>query len=310
MMKRITNNWLPKLISLLLAILAWYVVSLSDTSVSQRSLRVPVAIEGLSEAQTQSGAPETVDVVVSGRSSSVNALRPENFRASLDLSNFSGDYQQRIVVVPPQDISLVSVSPETAIGTVETISSKNVPVVVSLAGQRDPNLLLTSVSSEQGVRATGRESVLAQVTSATAVVSPEAGESGTTLFASDANGQPVPGITLEPNTTTVTVTTTAILHSKTVALEVAVPNAEAFKVEGFVLSQTTLQVAGARELIATLENITGVVELPEDLGAGEYFLNVRPQLPEGVRPLETVTAQFTLVAVNPLSTSGDETNDN
>jgi YbbR domain-containing protein len=311
MIKRVTNNWLQKLIALLLAILAWYVVSISDTSVSQRSLQVPVEIEGLSEAQTQSGAPETVDVVVSGRSSSVNVLRPENFRASLNLEGFTGEYQQRIIVVPPQDISLVSVSPETAIGTVETINSKDVPVVVALEGQRDPNSLLNSVSSVRNVRATGRESVLAQVASATAVVTSEGGESSVTLFASDASGQPVLGITLEPNATTVTVTTTPILHSKTVALEVTVPEAEGFEAENFSLSQTTLDIAGTRELIAPIETVRGVVELSEDAEAGDYSLPVTPQLPEGVRALETVTATFNLVAVNPLSTSSDgETTNN
>ncbi len=310
MIKRLTNNWLQKLISLLLAMLAWYFISISDTSVSQRSLRVPVEIEGLSEAQTQSGAPATVDVIVSGRSSSVNALRPENFRASLDLGDAAGDYQERIVVVPPQDISLVSVSPEIAIGAVETISSKDVPVVVALTGQSNPNVVLTPLSSVQSVRATGRESVLAQVTSATAVVTSTSGENRVTLFPSDATGQPVAEISLGPDSTTVTVSATPILHSKTVTLEVALPNADPLEVEIFALSQTTLQVAGTRELLAALESMTGVVELPENPEAGEYFLNVRPQLPEGVRPLETVTAQFTLVAVNPLSTSGDDSNDN
>jgi YbbR domain-containing protein len=306
MMKRVTNNWLQKLIALLLAVLSWYVVSISDTSVSQRSLQVPVNVEGLSEAQTQSGAPVTVNVVVSGRSSSVNALRPENFRASLNLSNVAGDYQERIVVVPPQDISLVSVSPETAIGAVETINTKDVPVVVSLTGQANPNTVLTPVSSVTTVRATGRESVLAQVTSATAVVSAKSGESSVTLFASNTDGQPVAEISLGPDTTTVTVTATSVLHSKTVALEVTAPTAEPLEVEDFTLSQTTLQLSGTREMLTSVETVTGVVELPEAAEAGDYFLNVRPQLPEGVRPLETVTASFTLVAVNPLSTSDDD----
>jgi YbbR domain-containing protein len=310
MIKRVTNNWLQKLIALLLAILAWYIVSISDTSVSQRSLQVPVEIEGLSEAQTQSGAPDLVDVVVSGRSSSVNVLRPENFRASLDLEGFTGEYQQRIVVVPPQDISLVSVSPETAIGTVETINSKEVPIVIALQGQRDPNALLTSVSSVQAVRATGRESVLAQVAGATAVVTATSGESSVSVFATDANGQPVQGITLEPTATTVTVTPTPILHSKTVTLEVSEPEAEGLEVENFSLSQTTLNITGARELLAPLERVSGVLELGEDLEVGEYSLAVTPQLPEGVWGLEPVTATFTLVAVNPLSTSSDDESTN
>jgi YbbR domain-containing protein len=308
--RRLTNNWVQKLVALSLAIVGWYVVSISDTSVSQRSLRVPVTIEGLSESQQQSGAPSTVDVIVSGRSSSVNALRPENFRATLDLSNATGDYQQRLVVVPPQDISLISVSPETAIGSVETISSKEIPVIVALENQTDINSLFTPTTSVQTVRATGRESVLAQVASATAFVNAKAGESSVTLFPSDANGQPIPEITLEPSAATVTLTATAVLHSKTVALEVAEPDAKPLRLENFSLSQTTLLVASTREQLSGLENITGVVEISEDSEAGDYTLPVTPQLPEGVWALERVTAQFTLTAVNPLSTSQQESTNN
>jgi YbbR domain-containing protein len=311
LLRRVTHNWVQKLVALCLAIVGWYVISISDTSVSQRSLRVPVTIEGLSASQTQSGAPTTVDVIVSGRSSSVNALRPENFRATLDLSNATGEYQERIIVVPPQDISLISVSPETAIGSVETISSKEVPVLVALENQTDRNSVFTASTSVQTVRATGRESVLAQVASATAFVNAAAGESSVTLFASDANGQPVAEITLEPSSATVTLTATPVLHSKTVALEVTEPETEPnLRVENLSLSQTTLLVASTREQLSALENITGIVEIPEDSEAGEYTLSVTPQLPEGVWALERVTAQFTLTAVNPLSTSQQESNNN
>lgn len=311
LLRRVTNNWVQKLVALSLAIVGWYIISISDTSVSQRSLRVPVELVGLSGSQQQSGAPSTVDVIVSGRSSSVNALRPENFRATLDLSNATGDYQQRIVVVPPQDISLISVSPETAIGSVETISSKDIPVIVALENQTDRNSLFTPTTSVQTVRATGRESVLAQVASATAFVNAIAGESSVTLFASDTNGQPVPEITLEPSSATVTLSATPVLHSKTVALEVAEPDtATNVRLENFSLSQTTLLVASTKEQLSGLENITGVVEIPEDSKAGDYTLSVTPQLPEGVWALERVTAQFTLTAVNPLSTSQQESNNN
>jgi YbbR domain-containing protein len=308
MIRRLTNNWLQKLISLVLAIVAWYFISISDTSVSQRSLRVPVTIEGLSENQTQSGAPSTVDVIVSGRSSSVNVLRPENFRATLDLSNFTGDYQQRVEVVPPQDISLVSVSPETAIGTVETINTKEVPVIVALEGERNPNVVLSSFSSVQSVQATGRESILAQVASATAFVNVLEGESSVTLFATDANGQPVNEISLEPTATTVTVTSTPVLHTKTVPLEVSEPDTS-LGLENFSVSQTTLQIAGTREQLAGVESVRGVVELSEEAKAGDYNVLVRPQLPEGVKALETVSATFSLSEVNPLG-SREQQNEN
>jgi YbbR domain-containing protein len=311
LLHRVTNNWVQKLVALCLAIVGWYVISISDTSVSQRSLSVPVTLEGLSESQTQSGAPDTVDVIVSGRSSSVNALRPENFRATLDLSNATGEYQERIIVVPPQDISLISVSPETAIGSVETISSKEVPVIVAIENQTDRNSVVTPTTSVQSVRATGRESVLAQVASATAFISVTAGESSVTLFASDASGQPVSEITLEPSATTVTLTATPVLHSKTVALEVAEPDtATNLRVENFSLSQTTLLVSSSREQLNALGNVTGIVEISEDSEAGNYTMNVTLQLPEGVWALESVTAEFTLTAVNPLSTSQQESNNN
>jgi YbbR domain-containing protein len=211
-------------------------------------------------------------------------------------------------VVPPQDISLVSVSPETAIGTVETINTKEVPVIVALEGERNPNVVLTSFSSVQSVQATGRESILAQVASATAFVNVLEGESSVTLFATDANGQPVSEISLEPTATTVTVTSTPVLHTKTVPLEVSEPDTS-LGLENFSVSQTTLQIAGTREQLAGVESVRGVVEFSEEAKAGDYNLLVRPQLPEGVKALETVSATFSLSEVNPLG-SREQQNEN
>ena len=61
-------------------------------------------------------------------------LRPENFEAVLDLTGISGEFSRELVIIAPQGITVDEVSPAEASGTVETITSKVVPVEVALLG--------------------------------------------------------------------------------------------------------------------------------------------------------------------------------
>ena len=135
MIRRLAHNWLPKLISLMLAVIAWYFISLSDASVSQRNLDIPVSVVGLEQNQTISGITDKVSILVSGDSRQIDRLRAANFDATLNVAGLNGDYEQKIEVIAPQGISVDSISPEISIGKIETISSKTVPIVIAfLAG--------------------------------------------------------------------------------------------------------------------------------------------------------------------------------
>ena len=225
MIKRLTHNWLAKLVSVALAIIAWYFILLNVATTSQRNLEIPVSVVGLEQTQTISEIIDQVNITVSGESRQVDRLVPENFTATLNVAGLSGAYEQKIEVIAPQGIKVDSVSPEISIGTIETISSKEVPVsIVFLPGQNSNNLL-TATPKRQTITVQGRESILGQITQVTGLIPAQPGEVTATLYATDANHYPIGNpadVSLEPSSITVTVSSEAIMHIKPVLLNIEI----------------------------------------------------------------------------------------
>lgn len=289
------NNWPQKLGALALAGFVWYFVNLSNTDISQRTFTVPVSVEGVSPDQVPSGIPETIEVIVSGPSRGVNRLTPERLDATLDLSGVSGAFQRPILVSVPQDIDILNRIPSEAIGTVETVATKTVPVEIGLLGGGDDILIPNYGPNTAVVR--GRSSVLERVARVVATVRPEVGEQEVNLYTVSETGRPVsdPMLSIEPATLTVTLSEAPVLYTKELPLSVSPPETAPLELASFSLSQESLRVAGPKDMLDSLTEIAGSVEPDTSaLAAGEYTLRVSPQLPDAVAALETVTAQISL----------------
>ncbi len=307
MIRKALRDWPVKLGALVLGVLVWFFVGVGNDEVGQATLLVPVVLEGLSPNQTPIGVPETVTVEASGQRTRVTRLRAENFDASLDLSGVFGAFQQEIVVVPPQGITVTSVSPAEASGTVETISSEVLSVSVALLGAPPADALLNAQPEPAEATVRGRGSLLEQVAALRAVVPAQAGVQEALLFAVDEDGLPIGEVTLEPERVQVTVSETPILHSKTLPLEVAPPEVEGFRLEDFTLLDEALTISGPRSALEELQGVTGAAIPATPLSeAGEYTLNVTPQLPEGVAALGTARVQFRLVEDDPADGDTDD----
>ncbi len=305
MIKRLTHNWLAKLVSVALAIIAWYFILLNVATTSQRNLEIPVSVVGLEQTQTISEIIDQVNITVSGESRQVNRLVPENFSATLNVAGLSGAYEQKIEVIAPQGIKVDSVSPEISIGTIETISSKEVPVSILFLPGQTTNTLLTATPQQQTVTVQGRESILAQITQITGLVPAQIGDVTATLYATDANSYPIGNstdVSLEPLSISVTVTSEAILHMKPVILSLTPPEFEGFTLKDFAVSQSVITLVGSQEMLETLEQITGTIVLPDTLSEQSYTLPVLLGLPENISAMQNVSVQFSLEPTNPLAT--------
>ena len=295
-LRQLTYRWPLKLGALVLAALAWYFVNLNNITVTQRSFTVPVTVEGVAENAVPSEVPETIEVAVSGPSVRVARLEADRFDATLNLQGVSGDYQRPIEVLVPQGVDLLSSVPAEAIGTVEAISGKQVSVEMAMAGEAE-DALFTPEFTPVEVSVRGRTSVLERVARVVGTAEPTSGEQTVPLYALDEQGRPVTDamLTLEPGNIAVVMQETPILRTKTVSLNVAQPDTSPLLLSTFTLSQDTLNVAGSREALEGLDEVSGSVELDTPgLQAGEYTLTVAPQLPENVAALDTVTAELVL----------------
>ncbi len=296
MLARWLNNWPQKLGALALAIFLWFFVSTDDSSITQRSLLLPLTVQGLNEDQIAIGVPEQIEVTVSGPSNRVDALRPENFEAVLDLSESSGEFQETIRVFPPQGISLQRSNPQDVIGIIETVSSKTVPVTVAVFGELPAESFLIARAEPTSAIVRGRGEPLSQVVTAVAIIKASENEQTVRLFPADAQGQPVSNITVEPLEATVSFIREAVLHTRRVDLNFQTPEVEPLVIASATLSQSDLLLAGPRDSLATLSRVNATVELDtRQLIEGSYTLELRPQLPSGVTALETPTVNLRLV---------------
>ena len=284
-----THNWPQKLGALALAFVMWLFVTTSSVTTTQRSLLVPLNVEGVKQSQVAVGVPQVIEVNVSGPSSRVDRLRPDSISATLDLSGLSGEFQQQINAQPPRGIHLVSVSPSDVIGFLETVGNRDVDVTVALSGA-PPNDELLSVSSDPAtVTLTGQDQVLQKVARVLVTAPAKEGSAQAHPFAVDAAGVPVANVKIRPDTVTVKVSARTAMVTKSVPVELTPPKAA--NLQQATLSQPQATLAGPASVLANLDSVKGSVQPPTGtVAAGRYTLPVRLDLPAGVAALSTPTA--------------------
>ena len=284
-----SHNWPQKLGALLIAFVFWLLVTNSSVTTTQRSLLVPLTVEGVKQSQVAVGVPQMVEVNVDGPSSRVDRLRPDSISATLDLSGLSGEFQQPISVQPPRGIHLVSVSPGDVIGFLETVGTRDVGLTVALSGSPPTNELLSASTDPATVTLTGQDQLLQKVARVVVVAPAKEGRFTAHPFAVDDAGVPVANVKIAPNTITIQVGARTALVTKTVPIDLTPPKAA--NLEQAILSQNDVTLAGPPDALAAIDSVKGTVQPPTaPVGAGRYTLPVELDLPEGVAALSTPTA--------------------
>lgn len=283
------HNWPQKLGAVVLAFVMWMFVTTSSVSTTQRSLLVPLAVEGVQVSQVAVGVPQVIEVNVSGPSGRIDRLSPDAIGATLDLSGLSGEFQQQIRVEPPRGISLVSVSPSDVIGFLETVGSRDSDVTVALSGTPPASLLLSVSSEPATVTLTGQDQVLQKVTRVMVDAPAKAGTTRAHPFAVDDAGVPVADVKITPSTVTVTVGARPALTTKDVPIDLAAPSAPGL--QDTTLDQPDVTLVGPADVLAGIDAVKATVQPPTGpVDAGRYTLPVRLDLPEGVAALSNPTA--------------------
>ena len=291
--RRWFNNWPVKLAALAVAVLVWYFINTDGSVTGQRALDVPLTVIGLDQSKVASGVPERVAVTIYGPSTRVDALRPENVDAFLDLQEVSGDFRAPINVFPPQGLTSVRVAPSEVIGTVERRVSKRVPVRVALSGSRPLNAVIRGGVSPSDVSVSGLESEVARVAMVMAPVVLQEGDlsiEGTPvrLYAADAAGEPVGEVRLEPAEVRVSTRPEVVLHTRRVPINLTLPDVAPYQVVTETLSEQAVLLGGPAEVLSTLNAAPATIDITVTAlpGPGEYTRALTFTLPEGVYALE------------------------
>lgn len=281
-LNHLLHNGYLKLGALLVALVFWIFVRNDSTLVTQRTFRAPLNIEGLTAGQLALGVPERVEVRLSGPSSRIRAMNPEGIDAVLNLRGVSSDFEEDVRVFPPQGISLVGVTPREIVGSVEVSTSQRVPVQAILLGAEPEGAVIEASAQPAEVTVSGAESRVAQVTQVLVPFDPESGRDRAAAYAVDANGEPVPGVSVTPRLLRLQAQRSDVLYTKTVPVTLAPIALPGLEVQSAQLTQTEITVAGPQSLLPNLSEVRATLPETPQLTAGQYTLGVTLDLPEGV----------------------------
>lgn len=290
---RLVKSWPRKLAALAVAMFVWLTVATDATTTAQRSLLVPLVVEGLDADRLAVGLPERVEVTVSGAPNRVDRLRPESFDAVLDLRDAVGAFQVEVAVAPPQGITLERVTPSEVIGELETVVVLEVPVRATVAGALGPDERLAATATPAQAQVRGRGAVVAQVV---AVVAPVAAEDARTAvaatvapYAVDAAGRPVLDVAITPDRVALELAVEPVRVERRLPLVVIPPVAPTWT--ALADAPEDVLVTGPASRLAELTAIEALVQLPTEVPAGgRYTRPLTLALPAGVFALEAPTA--------------------
>lgn len=304
--RRLLHNVGPKLLSLAVASVLWFISTADQRAQVQQSYDVPITRRdntGGDEKRTVSGLnPETVRVTLNGRPERLRELRPASIEAVLDVTGVpEGSFNRPVTVTPPPNTTLSKQTPERVQGFVDTELTRTVPVTVGVAAPDEDSLPRYEVLPDN-VQISAPNRVLNNVAQVvTSPVSLAPGEEGETpLIPLNAAGQPVDEVRLNPASVTVRRLDTGRLPVKALPVTLDDPP-PGLRVTGVSLQPRTVRVVAAPELLARLREVSGVV----DYQPGTSTVAVRLRLPAGAQALEPVSVSLTVEKVPPAAGQGN-----
>ena len=170
-----------KIVSIMTAILIWFVVLDTNNPFEERTLAVPLTsnIDILQRKSLQlvgTQLPTSVDIKIKGRRSKISGVTANDFRITIDLSEVSESGFKRINIEEPeyigdQDIIIVGINPTTVNLNFERIIGKQYPVNVEFTGSLPAGYEIINLKVEpSNVILEEKESSISQISKVVAFV--------------------------------------------------------------------------------------------------------------------------------------------
>ena len=298
--KRLLNNWGYKVLSLVLAILAWMVViSIEDPVATRGFSDIPVVemnaslITDAGKAYSYVNGKNTVSVRVKGRSSVINSLKRDDFKAVADLSKLSITGAVSVDVTCPSysGLEISPVGSSTVVNLkVEDLLEKSLNVQVLTRGKVSsdkyigkgtaaPNLITVSGPASE-IRMVDSAIVYVPVSSSTT----EDIETEADLILRDSDGREISGSNIKVSQSKIQVKL-PIYNEKTVPVEFAVTGAPA---DGYVAVSTDYEpkevtIAGPDSELAQVDQITiGSYDISGKNGKIESSISIAKNMEESL----------------------------
>ena len=303
MRNKITKNWGLKLVSFLLAILVWIVVTNINDPIQPLPISdVPVTIrhaELLTERGQVYEVLDNTDVI-----DRVTIYAPRSVIAVLDKSNV-------VAIADMEDLTSVDTIPiklstnkyndslESIRGNIDSVKlniedkqTRSIPIRANVVGEVQEGYMLGNVSTEQNlIRISGPESVVSQIARAQAEVNVSGFTSNINTDADirlyDEDGKEIRSTILERSITKVRVTI-EILETKTVPISYAAVGtpADGYRMTGeYESTRNNVVIAGRSATVQKIDVIeipTGVLDVSGATDNVTTLVDLKEYLPDGI----------------------------
>jgi YbbR domain-containing protein len=291
------ENWGVGILSIVLAGALWVFVTDRANPEVTRTLSSSVTIEAVNVPTDQAVAsltPSTVRVQVRAPEDVFNDLSPEDFTATVDLSSVATPEASVLVEVETgrARVEIVGKTPAQVRVQLENVTSRTLRLETNLVGAPPPGFQAGNVSiqpEEAVVR--GPQSRVENVASIQVDVNLTGLRTNfqQTLIpqARGAGGDPIQGVTIEPESAVVAIEIVQIEFSRVVAVQPDITGSPApgYIVTGIEVTPTLVTVSGPADVFQALDPVAGV-QTEEITIAGASADVVRPvalRLPAGAR---------------------------
>ncbi|WLR58138.1 CdaR family protein [Guptibacillus hwajinpoensis] len=311
--KLLTSNWFVKIISFLLALMLYTIVAMPDGSTTDpnglltqqsETERLPdMELEVLydEDSVVVSDLPETVDVIVEGRTDGLMLSKLTNKEVYVDLRNLTPG--QHLVTVKHRDFPEnvdVAIDPVRVSVTIEEKKSSNFQVGINLLKEDElPEGYATEepIVSPKTVTVTGANSKLEQIAFVRGYVNvsdaKEEVNERITLNVYDANMEEIQGVSIDPAVVDVKVPITAPYKKVPIKLDQKGKLPEGVSISSIDLEPSEVSVFGPEEELGKLEFLDGI---PLDLSkiTKDTTVELDVPVPDGMKKVdpETVKAKI------------------
>lgn len=321
MKKWLTNNIGTKIISLLLALLIWLIIlTIEDPVITVSITNIPVEVKHREVVEDQNQTFEitsgsTAEIRVRGKTSLVDKLTANDFKASADLKKLSRVDAVPIDIelkVPNSQIEIISDgSRNTMVVNIEDLISKDCQVRVVANGSplsgytvgdkvADPNMITVSGPKTQISRI--KEIVVeVDVTNLSSDIT-----TTVTPKLKDNNGDDMDMKTIKMMTDSVNVSID-ILKTKKVPIKLETEGSpfSGYAVRSFAYSPEEILIAGRQEALDAVEEIVldPVVISGENKEVSDTRTDISASLPEGIRLADSEFNLAYKVVIEPLESA-------
>lgn len=306
MIRRITNNFGWKLLSVVLAFLTWLiVVNYEDPMITETFNNISVGKYNMESITSEKKSieykeGETVNVVVRGKRSIVDNMTKDDIVAMADLQKKSITGAIDIEIRVPESVSVIDKEPTMMMVELENIITVQKEIQYYMEGEPEEGYIyLDPIITPNNMQIEGPESKIGIIKSVLVPVNIDGVTKDVTLFSSpqisDDSNNVINGLVQSINQVEIQV---PIHKLKTVPVYENLGShvAEGYELVGIYLSQDELSVRGSENRINNLDSITiSGIDISDYTESTTLDVNVSSVLPPGIFSHEDVsTIQVTL----------------